>query len=72
MTECFVNGTTVRHTGPGPYVARSASDRNPDWPIWYVADATGYNGVKIEGSLAKLFDRETAVKVADALNGAAR
>jgi hypothetical protein len=49
MTECNVKGRTIRHTGPGPYVARSASDKDPDWPIWYVADALGINGIRVVG-----------------------
>ena len=66
-----INGVTVTHTGPAPYVARSASDRTDDWPLWYVADAVGFNGIKVEDSLAKFFDREGAEKVAAALNAAA-
>lgn len=26
---------------PGPYRARSASDRNEEWPFWYVCGADG-------------------------------
>jgi len=26
---------------PGPYIARSASDKTPDWPFWYVAGPDG-------------------------------
>jgi hypothetical protein len=72
MTECSVKGRTIRHRGPGPYVARSASDKDPDWPVWYVADALGHNGVHVVGGKGQvLFDRETAKLLADALNGAA-
>lgn len=71
MTTAHLDGLTVTHTGPAPYLARSASDRNPDWPIWFVADATGFNGIQVEGQLTKLFDRASAVAIADALNGAA-
>lgn len=70
-TEIEIGGRTVRHTGPAPYLARSASDRNPDWPFWYVADATGFNGLQIVGSLAKMLDKDSALRLAEALNEAA-
>lgn len=70
MTTIEVGGLEITHTGPAPYQARSASDRNPDWPIWFVADATGFNGIKVKGSLAKLFEPEAARRIADALNAA--
>jgi hypothetical protein len=28
-------------TKPGPYIARSASDKTDDWPAWYVAGPDG-------------------------------
>jgi proteasome lid subunit RPN8/RPN11 len=65
-----VSGTKVRHSGPSPYTARSASDRNPAWPFWIIVDAVGFNGISIEGSHAKLFDRETATLLAQRLNEA--
>ena len=40
----------VKSTGfiprlPGPYIAQSASDKDPDWPIWYVAGSDGRTNV---------------------------
>lgn len=65
-------GLSISHTGPAPYVARSASDRDPDWPVWYVSDAVGFNGIRVEGMLTKFFDQDTAKEVADALNAASQ
>lgn len=71
MTAVKIGEYNVTHTGPAPYLARSASDKNPDWPFWFVADAVGFNGIRIEGSLGKLFDKQTAIFIAAVLNDAA-
>lgn len=68
MTEVQVAGTTIRHSGPGPYVARSASDKRDDWPFWMVVDATGFNGLEIAGTLAKFVSAQDAKLIAGALN----
>jgi len=61
---------TITHTGPGPYLARSADDRDPEWPVWFVADAVGFNGIQVKNRLWKFFSKEVACAVADALNEA--
>ena len=71
MTSVKISGREITHTGPAPYLARSASDQDPDWPIWNVADAVGYNGISIEANTAKLFDKQTAIFIAAVLNDAA-
>lgn len=63
-----IGGIEVSHSGPGPYVARSASDRDPNWPFWYVADAVGFNGLDIRGSLVVLMQKEVAALLADRFN----
>lgn len=63
-----IGGLKISHSGTGPYVARSASDRDPDWPIWHVADAVGFNGISVAGRLTKLFQKEDAILIADKLN----
>ncbi|MNI13643.1 hypothetical protein D3C73_668760 [compost metagenome] len=65
-----LDGLSIHHTGPGPYVARSASDHNPEWPVWIVFDSVGFNGISIQGSIAKFFNRDDALMIANALNGA--
>ena len=67
---CTAFGRSIRHDGPAPYRARSASDRNENWPCWMVVDAHGVNGIVIEGSLAKFFEHGAAIVVAQALNDA--
>ena len=37
----WANEVWPKPTLPGPYIARTASDRNKDWPIWYVAGPDG-------------------------------
>ncbi|GAA0394606.1 hypothetical protein GCM10009093_21460 [Brevundimonas terrae] len=71
MISVKIGDRNISHTGPAPYLARSASDKNPDWPFWFVADAVGFNGISIEGSLGKLFDKQTAIFIAAVLNDAA-
>lgn len=71
MTSVKIADRNISHTGPAPYLARSASDKNPDWPFWFVADAVGYNGISIEANTAKLFDKQTAIFIAAVLNDAA-
>jgi hypothetical protein len=70
MTEIEFAGFTIRHAGPGPYVARSASDKRADWPFWMVVDAAGSNGLEIVGTTAKFLDPDGARLVARALNEA--
>ena len=36
-----LKGRLLKHKGP--YTAQTASRRDPDWPIWYVADRNKYN-----------------------------
>jgi hypothetical protein len=56
-------------TRPGPYVARSASDRADDWPNWYVHGADGVNCVRWRDAPLVLFiPREVAQACANALN----
>ena len=31
----------IKPTKPGPYIARSTSDKTEDWPFWYVAGPDG-------------------------------
>lgn len=70
MIEVAFAGRTIRHTGSGPYAARSASDKRDDWPFWMVVDANGVNGLTIVGSLAKFLNADAARAVAAALNEA--
>lgn len=70
MIEIEFAGRTIRHAGPGPYPARSASDRRDDWPFWMVVDANGVNGLSIVGTTAKFLDAAGARAVAAALNEA--
>jgi hypothetical protein len=41
------DGLDIRLLGPGPFVARSASDKTDDWPFWMVcqADRSRPNGL---------------------------
>jgi hypothetical protein len=52
----------------GPYVARSASDNDPDWPFWYIAGPDGRRNVVSFGRGAVLCCRKVAEAVADAAN----
>lgn len=70
MIEIEFAGRTICHAGPGPYAARSASDRREDWPFWMVVDANGVNGLIIVGTPAKFLDAAAARAVAGALNEA--
>jgi hypothetical protein len=63
-----LGGTAISHTGPAPYTARSASDRDNLWPLWIVVDAVGFNGVQVQGRTQKLFSKTDALRVAAALN----
>jgi hypothetical protein len=57
-------------TRPGPYVARSASDRTDDWPYWFVHGADGVNCLHWhEAPLALFVPRDVAEACAAALNG---
>jgi hypothetical protein len=56
---------------PGPYVARSASDKTEDWPFWFVHGADGMNCARFaDNPLAIFMPRELAMQVAEALNRA--
>lgn len=56
-----------RPTRPGPYFARSASDRTDDWPFWFV-ESGGLNCMSGPGG-AVLTSREVAEGLARAWNG---
>jgi hypothetical protein len=54
---------------PGPYTARSASNKTDDWPLWYVHGADGVNCLRWTHAPMSLFiPRELAIKVAEILN----
>ncbi len=62
-------------TKPGPYIARSASDKTDDWPFWYVSGPDGrtnyltdLNGTKHPPLTPALTTKEIAVMVADMWN----
>lgn len=62
---------TVSHSGSGPYVARSASDKRDDWVFWFVADATGFNGLSFSHAPgAKFVSRAVAEALAKLMNEA--
>lgn len=56
--------------GPGPYKARSASDKTDDWPFWFVCQADDsrvgglHNILRFEGSLAMFTSRARAEEIA--------
>jgi hypothetical protein len=63
---------------PGPYIARSASDKTDDWPLWYVAGPDGRTnyftdlGGKRNPPLTPMFtSREDAEMLAARWNGTA-
>lgn len=56
-------------TAPGPYIARSASDRTDDWFFWYVAGPDGKRNVLSGPEGSVLTDRETAIALAARWNG---
>jgi hypothetical protein len=61
---------TYRLWKPGPYVARSASDRTDDWPYWYVTPKSDGRSNCLEFSNGATFaDRETAKAIAAHANG---
>jgi hypothetical protein len=73
--------TYRKPTKPGPYIARTASDRNPDWPIWYVAGPDGRSNyltgigqliqpIAFDGFPAIFADKDTAIALADEWNKA--
>lgn len=72
IIEVQVLDFRAAHSEPGPYLARSASDRTDDWPLWYVAGADGrFNGLSFpDQPLAKFTSRHAAEAIADALNNA--
>lgn len=41
--------------GPGPYTARSASDRTDDWPFWYVTNNGRTNILRFHSHPTALF-----------------
>ena len=45
MPYLFHDINEARLRGPGPYLARSASDNTDDWFIWYVAGPDGRTNV---------------------------
>lgn len=59
------------------YLARTASDKDPNWPIWYVADG-GPSGLNVTNKLfhlvgivsrgAVLTDKPTALEIARIAN----
>lgn len=69
MTAVAQDPLPFAATRPGPYVARSASDRTDDWPYWYVHGADGVNCVRWHAHPFALFmSRAEALAVAAALN----
>lgn len=55
----------ARPTAPGPYAARSASDRTGDWPFWYVTNDGRRNVLSFPGSGgAVLTSRQVAEAIA--------
>ena len=55
---------------PGPYRARSASDRAVDWPFWFV-EADGINCMSGTGRGAVFTTRAEAERLAKEWNGTA-
>ena len=66
----------IKPAKPGPYIARTASDRDPEWPVWYVAGPdgrlnylTGIGGAWPAGHVGPfLTDKPTAIALADMWN----
>ena len=64
MTELTIEGIRVRLWAPGPYRARSASDRTDEWPSWFVHGPNGINCLSFPDSPgAVLTNRELAEKI---------
>ena len=65
-----IDGLTYKHTGAGPYVARSASDRDSNWPVWIIVDQIGFNGFSIEEikPAPKFLTKEAAIFIAGKFN----
>lgn len=59
--------TGFKPNRPGPYRARSASDRTEDWPFWFV-EANGVNCMSGTSHGAVFTTREIAERLASEWN----
>lgn len=59
-----------RLKGKGPFIARSASSRTDDWPLWYVAGPNGVTNVLTFADKpgAMSANRQVAERIAEEAN----